>query len=341
MTGAKARGRFRRLPPFIIRAPLADSRTSSSFKLISDPQEPPAGLEGVIVAIGNFDGVHRAHAAVIARAKTLAEKLGGPCAVLTFEPHPADYFRGGEPIFRLTPLEEKAAALARLGLDGMIVLTFDASLAELSAEEFVSEILVRRLAVRAVVAGYDFHFGKGRGGSPAFLKEAGAKLGFEVDIVERISPEAGLDIEAIGSTAIRAALEAGDVARAAHLLGHDFTVKGKVVHGQKLGRTLGYPTANITTDPSFRLAHGVYAVRAWFDGASYDGVANYGRRPTFDNGAPILEAYLFDFSGELYGKSIELAFVAKIRGEEKFASVDALVAQMEKDVAEAKALLQA
>ena len=292
-----------------------------------------------MVAIGNFDGVHRGHVAVIKRAEALAARLGRPCAVLTFEPHPSDFFLGANTIFRLTSCDTKAVALARLGIDGMIVLRFDAALAALSAEDFVREVLVGRLHVAAVVAGYDFHFGKGRSGTPAFLAEAGTRYGFAVEIVERIAADASGSIEAASSTATRAALEAGDVARAEHLLGHPYFVIGEVIHGEKRGARLGFPTANLRLDASNRLRHGVYAVEVRFGDAIYGGVANFGRRPTFDNGAPLLEVFLFDFSGDLYGKTLEVAFRGFIRAEEKFASLDALKAQIKQDETTARAML--
>jgi riboflavin kinase/FMN adenylyltransferase len=319
---------------------LADPSASGNFTLAVDPASPPLGLEGAVVAIGNFDGVHRGHVAVIKRAEALARKLARPCAVLTFEPHPSDFFGGPNTIFRLTPLAAKARALERLGIDGMIVFTFDGGLARLPAEDFVAEILVARIGVRAVVAGYDFHFGAKRSGSPAFLKEAGARLGFEVEIVERISADIDDAIGAASSTATRAALEAGDVDQAAHLLGRPFSIMGEVIHGQKLGRTLGFPTANLLPDPSCRLRHGIYAVQVEFEGQRRDGVASYGRRPTFDNGPALLEAYLFDFAGDLYGETIEILFVGWIRPEAKFTSVDALVAQITLDAARAREILQ-
>jgi len=204
---------------------------SQSF-VLHDPASLPAQMQGAIVAIGNFDGVHRGHAAVIARAKTLAHTQGRPCLVLTFEPHPADFFSATSHVFRLTPEAAKARALAALGLDGMVVLRFDAALAGLSAEEFVAEILVKKLAIGGAVVGYDFHFGRARGGSPQFLREAGARHGFAVEIVEKITADADGPIEAVSSTATRKALEAGDVKLAAHLLGHPFFALGTVIKGE-------------------------------------------------------------------------------------------------------------
>lgn len=309
------------------------------FVVVENPEELPSGLRSPVVAIGNFDGVHRGHQAVIARAQALATDLGRPCAVLTFEPHPANYFAGTPVIFRLTTEDAKATALARLGLDGMIVLRFDDELAALDAEAFVSEILVRRLGIAAAVIGYDFHFGRKRGGTPQGLAESGRRLGFAVEIVTKIEADAEGDLGAVSSTAIRKALETGDIATASTLLGHAYFVMGEVVHGQKLGRTLGFPTANLRLDPSSRLRHGIYAVRVRGEGLDHGGVASFGRRPTFDNGAPLLEVVLFDFDGDLYGRTIEVDFVAWIRGEEKFDSVEALIDQMHRDAQVARAAL--
>jgi riboflavin kinase / FMN adenylyltransferase len=314
---------------------------SSSKKLILavDPAAPPPGLEGPVAAIGNFDGLHRGHMAVIERAMGLAKTLHRPSIVLTFEPHPTDYFKGANTIFRLTPRDVKAKILEQSGVDGMIVMTFDRALASLSADAFIAEILLRRLGISGVVAGYDFHFGAGRSGSPAFLKEAGARFGFAVEIVERVA--AHVADQAASSTTTRAALEAGDAALAAKLLAHPFAIMGKVVTGQKLGRTLGFPTVNVVPDSSCRLRHGVYAVRVVAGATTYDGVASYGRRPTFDNGPAILEAFLFDFSGDLYGETIEILFVDWIRPEAKFDSAAALLAQMKQDEARAREILRA
>ena len=309
------------------------------FIIALDPTQPPSGLEGAVVAIGNFDGLHRGHRGVIARAKALAEKLGKPCALLTFEPHPADFFEGRSVIFRLTPPDAKAALLARLGLDGMIILTFDAAFAARPAADFTQDVLARRLGVSAAVAGYDFRFGAKRAGTPEFLCAEGARLGFTVEIVERITQDEAGSLDAVSSTATREALEKGDVALARRLLGHPYFVEGVVIAGRKMGRELGFPTANIALDPSNRLKHGIYAVTLEADGVIYEGVANFGRRPTFDNGPPLLEVYVFDFDGDLYDKKVEVAFFGFIRGEEKFASVDALVAQMRDDADKAKEIL--
>ncbi len=319
---------------------LDNPSASTKFVVANDPAAPPPGLVGAVVAIGNFDGVHRGHRVVIERARTLARKLNAPSAVLTFEPHPADFFRGPNTVFRLTPADTKAKALERLGIGGIIVFTFDRSLASRSAEEFIAEILVGRLGVRAAVAGYDFHFGAGRTGSPEFLKDAGRRYGFEVEIVERVPAGKEIDKEAASSTVARAALEAGDAARAAKLLDHPFVIMGKVIEGQRRGRTLGFPTANLLPDASCRLRHGVYAVRVTVRTKIYDGVASFGRRPTFDNGRALLEAFLFNYSGDLYGEMIEVRFMEWIRAESKFDSIGALVAQMKEDERRAREILR-
>jgi riboflavin kinase/FMN adenylyltransferase len=313
---------------------------SQKFLVVRDPVSPPEGLEGAVAAIGNFDGLHRGHRGVIARAQALAKKLGKPCVLLTFEPHPADVFAGKPVIFRLTPPDAKAAQAARLGLDGMIVFTFNRALANCPAEDFAREMLVGRLGLSAIVAGYDFRFGAGRKGDAAFLAAEGARLGFMVEIVDRITRDEEGSLEAVSSTATREALETGDVALARRLLGHPYFVRGVVRHGDKRGRLLGFPTANVALDPSNRLRHGIYAVTIAFDGAVHGGAANFGRRPTFDNGPPLLEVYVFDFSGDLYGKEVEVAFYGFIRGEEKFESVDALIARMEEDCALARDMLE-
>ena len=320
-------------------APLTDPTASDPFAVCVDPATLPSKLSGAVVAIGNFDGVHRGHAAVIERAIALAQQLHAPCAVLTFEPHPTDYFKGQGTIFRLTPCRAKAQILSRMGLDGMVVLTFDRALAELPAEDFITQILLSRLCIRAVVAGYDFHFGARRTGTPSLLAQAGRQYGFQVEIVERVPTPAG--DEAASSTATRAALEKGDTAHAERLLGHPFTILGEVIEGEQRGRTLGFPTANIRPDPSCRLRYGIYAVRVRIGTRMYDGVASFGRRPTFDNGAALLEVFLFDFSGDLYGQTIEIRFKGWIRAEAKFESVEVLVRQMKQDEAKAKEILRA
>ena len=307
--------------------------------MVRDPPAPPVGLAGAVAALGNFDGLHRGHRGVIARALSLAQATAKPCEVVSFEPHPADFFAGRPVIFRLTPPEAKAALLAKLGLSGLVILTFDRSFASLSAEAFTRNVLKLRLDVSAVVAGYDFRFGAGRRGDADFLREEGARLGFGVEIVERIVQDEAGSLEAVSSTATREALEQGDVRLARELLGAPYFVEGVVIHGDKRGRNLGFPTANIVLDPSNRLPHGVYAVTLEARGVVHHGVASFGRRPTFDDGPPLLEVYVFGFDGDLYGEMVEVVFYAFLRGEEKFASIDALIAQMHRDAARAREVL--
>jgi riboflavin kinase / FMN adenylyltransferase len=296
---------------------------------------PDGALRGAVLAMGNFDGVHRGHQAVIAVARERASALGAPAGVLTFEPHPRDFFHPAEPLFRLTDERTKLRLLAATGLDGAAVLTFNAALAATTADEFVARILVESLGVRGVIVGFNFHFGKNRTGSPAFLAEQGRKHGFDVDIVSPFE----LNGRPVSSGPVRDALIAGLVTDAAVLLGFPWFVSGKVIHGDKRGRELGFPTANLELNASCGLRHGVYAVRVGVDGRRYDGVANFGRRPMFDSGVVLLEVFLFDFSGDLYGRDIDVAFIDWIREEKLFSSVDELVRNMQDDAASARAVL--
>ncbi len=318
---------------------MTQASTNSSFALAVDPPACPAGLEKAVYAIGNFDGVHLGHAAVIGRTRALAAECGLPSAVLTFEPHPADFFAGRPVVFRLTPFAVKARALQGLGVNGAVFLTFDASLAGLTAAEFVEKVLVERLNVGAVVVGWDFHFGKARSGTPEFLARAGERYGFQVEILDKVEAREGDELKVVSSSGIRRALEQGDVAAAARGLGRDYRVVGTVCAGQKLGRTLGVPTANIALEPTNRLAFGVYAVRAHVAGRCYGGVASFGVRPTVDNGAALLEVHLFDFAGDIYGQEMEVEFVARLREELKFPSLEALKLEMARDIERARAAL--
>ena len=295
----------------------------------------PDALTGGVVAIGNFDGVHRGHRAVIAAAVDRAMALGRPAVALTFEPHPRLLLRPHEPMFRLSDESAKLRLLAATGLDGAVVLTFDAALAALSAKDFIARILVERLAVAGAAIGFDFHSGKDRSGSPSFLLEEGRRLGFPAEIVPPLEDEG----RAVSSSAIRAALAAGRVVEAAELLGNPWFVSARVVHGDARGRELGYPTANLKLDPGCGLKFGIYAVRVGVAGLRYDGVASFGRRPTFDDGPPLLEVHLFDFSGDLYGASIDVAFLAWIRSELKFTSVAELIRRMDEDCRLARSAL--
>jgi riboflavin kinase/FMN adenylyltransferase len=296
------------------------------------------GLRGGVVAIGNFDGVHRGHRAVLEKALGEAARRRVPTLALTFEPHPRAFFRPREPLFILTPPPLKARLLAELGFDAVVEQPFTREFAELSAEAFVSRILEERLGIGHVVTGVDFHFGRSREGGPAFLIEAGERHGFGVTLVDPFRDEGA---EIISSSRIRELLAGGAAAEAAGLLGYRFTVEAEVVGGQRLGRTLGFPTANMRLHGDAALRHGIYAVRfRRADGTLHDAVASFGRRPTVaENGAPLLESFLLDFSGDLYGERCAVSFFGFLRGEEKFDGLEALVAQMRRDEAEARALL--
>src|SRR5215472_15895255 len=299
---------------------------AQNFQVVRDAASDGT-LRGATVAIGNFDGVHRGHKAVIAAALARARALGRPSAALTFEPHPRAFFNPDEPLFRLTPEAAKLRLLAATGLDGAIVLTFNADLAKLSAEDFVQRVLVDRFAISGAAIGFNFHFGANRAGSPDFLQAQGQRYGFAVDIVPPLL-DGG---QPVSSGPIRAALAEGRPQDAAEFLGYPWFVSGTVIHGDKRGRELGFPTANLRLDPTCALRNGIYAVRAASGGRRYDGVASFGRRPMFDSGAVLLEIFLFDFAADLYDANIDAAFIAWLRDEAMFASAKDLVRQMKED----------
>ena len=289
-------------------------------------------LAGAVVAIGNFDGVHRGHRAVIGAAQARARELGRKAAALTFTPHPRSFLRPQDSLFQLSSERDKLRLLAGTGLDGAVVMHFDAALAATLADDFVTKILAGELGIGGAAIGFDFHFGKNRMGSPGFLAEQGARLGFAVDIAPPLEDEG----RPVSSGAVRAALAAGRVVEATELLGAPWFVSGEVIHGDKRGRELGFPTANLKLSPSCGLKHGIYAARIEISGERRDGVASFGRRPMFDDGAPLLEVFLFDFDGDLYGKTIDVAFIGWVRHEQKFESIETLKRHMTADVAHAR-----
>jgi riboflavin kinase/FMN adenylyltransferase len=293
-------------------------------------------LAGAVVAIGNFDGVHRGHRAVIGAALARARTLGRKAAALTFTPHPRRFLRPQEPLFQLSSNRDKLRLLAATGLDGAIVMNFDAALAATSAEDFVGNILTDALGIGGAAIGFDFHFGKNRAGSPSFLAAQGVALGFAVDIAPPLE-DGG---RPVSSGAVRDALAAGRVVEATELLGAPWFVSGEVIHGDERGRELGFPTANLKLDPSCGLKHGIYAVRIDVAGKRHDGVASFGVRPMFDDGAPLLEVFLFDFNGDLYGQTIDVAFIGWVRQEQKFESIEALKRHMTADVGQARGALK-
>jgi riboflavin kinase/FMN adenylyltransferase len=262
----------------------------------------------------------------------MARAMNVAFGVLSFEPHPAEYFGRVHEPFRLTPFRPKARVLQKLGVDVFYALRFDAAMAERGADDVVRDMLVGGLDVAHVLVGSDFLFGRARAGDTAFLETAGETHGFGVSIYTPVIAEGD---QKISSSDIRAALKRGDAKRAAHLLGHDWTVSGHVQKGDQRGRTIGFPTANVPLRGYLEPALGVYAVRVIAEGRLYQGVANFGRRPTFDKQDTLLEVHLFDFAGDLYGKSIDVAFVDYIRAERKFDGLASLKAQIEADSIEA------
>ncbi len=308
---------------------------AKAFTVVRDDDDPTA-LYGAVVAMGNFDGVHRGHREVIDAARRRAASLGRKAAALTFTPHPRRFFQPEVALFGLSSERNRLRLLAATGLDGAFVMRFDAALAATSAQDFIERILIGRFGIAGAAIGFDFHFGQKRAGTPDYLATQGLRLGFSVDIVPPLQDNG----RPVHSGAVRAALAEGRVTEAAELLGAPWFVSGEVIHGEKRGRDLGFPTANIRLDPSCALRHGVYAVRVDVDGTRYDGVASFGVRPMFDAGAPLLEVFLFDFAGNLYGKTIDVAFIGWIRPEQKFASIDDLKARMADDVTEARDALK-
>ena len=307
------------------------------FTIIRDTTPAAEIPKGAVVAMGNFDGVHLGHRAVIAAALQMARAQGRPALALTFEPHPRRFFSPHTPQFRLTDEAAKLRLLAGTGLSGAVVMKFDKARAGTTAQDFIHHELIERLGVSGIAVGYDFHFGKGRVGSPGLLVNEAPRLGIEVDV----QPHVDIEERPVSSSAIRMALAEGQIDDATRMLGGPWFVSGEVIHGEKRGRDLGYPTANIRLDDDCGLRHGIYAVRVGRGAERFDAVASFGRRPTFDNGAPLLEVFLFDFKGDLYGTALDVAFIGFIREELKFDDVEALVARMDDDSARARAMLAA
>jgi riboflavin kinase / FMN adenylyltransferase len=299
-------------------------------------------LRGAVVAIGNFDGFHRGHQELLSIARNLAVSRNLPFGILTFEPHPRSYFKPQEPVFRLTPPALKVRLAKHLGANFLYALDFDEALAVTEPDDFVSQHLVKNLGVSHLVTGYDFHFGKGRKGNPDVLVNMGAENSFGVTVVEQVTDDSGN--APFSSSSIRSALRRGHVKAAANELGYDWTVMGEVVHGDKRGRTIGFPTANIILDPGAEPYRGIYAVdvrdaaaipgtKAWM------GAAYFGDRPTFNTNRTFLEVYLLDQDIDLYGRTLMVSFVDVVRGDKTFKGVDELVAQMKLDCSEVRRVL--
>ena len=310
------------------------------MKIFRHYRDIPGAFQGAVVAVGNFDGVHLGHQALIAEAAHHAHERGAALGVLAFEPHPQEFFRPQTESFRLTPFRVKARLLAELGVDAMFALPFDAQMAVKSAQEFVLDVLVEGLGVGCVVVGGDFQFGKGRAGNATVLSYMGAMEGFGVEIFAAVADGA----QKISSTQIRHALKEGRPDEAARLLGHYWAVEARVEHGDKRGRSIGVPTANMRLTDCLTPAFGVYAVRASVVEderivSRHLGVANFGIRPMFQTQTPLLETFLFDFDGDLYGKHLSVELAAWLRPEMTLSGLDALKAQIAADCADARAAL--
>jgi riboflavin kinase/FMN adenylyltransferase len=300
----------------------------------------PEHLRGGVVAIGNFDGVHRGHQKLLELAQDEAKGVGRPWGIVTFEPHPRSFFRPSEPVFRLTPPALKARLMGALGAAFVDVITFDAALAAMTPEDFVRRMLYERLGVSHVVTGYDFHFGHGRKGSPQTIREMGKTLGFGASVVEQVTDDGGF--APFASSAIRAALAHGHVREAATDLGYWWTVMGEVVAGDRRGRTIGFPTLNIVLEAGVEPFQGIYAVRvrdANAPSVAWQGAGYFGHRPTFASERMFLEVFLLDFSGDLYGRTLMVEFIDLIRPDRKFETADELISQMSKDCDHARAIL--
>ena len=303
---------------------------------LTHDQPLPEALRGSIVALGNFDGFHLGHQAVVNRAIALGFHERRSVIVATFDPHPVRFFKPDVPPFRLTSLDPRERLFAHAGADAMLVFRFDAELASMDADAFVAEILARRLGVAGVVTGDDFSFGKGRTGDVDLLRKLGEQYGVRAEAVAQVM----IDGERVSSGRIREALAAGDPGTATHLLTRPFAVEAVVERGDGRGHALGFPTANVSLGRYQRPAYGIYAVRIRLDDNSeHSGVASFGVRPTFEEGEEYLETFIFDWEGDLYDRTIEIGLIAYLRPEAKFDSVEALVEQMRKDEAEARRLL--
>ncbi len=308
------------------------------FRLFRDVQGGPLCPQGSVVCIGAFDGLHLGHRALLRHAVERARARGVAAVGVSFEPLPREFFARGAKPPRLMLPRAKVLGMRALGIDGVGLLRFDAALASMSAEEFVRTVLVSRLSAREVWVGPEFRFGKGRAGDLSTLQALGAEAGFVAGEIEPVR----LDGERVSSTRIRNALATGDFAAAARLLGAPYAIGGRVVHGNQLGRTLGFPTANLRFGGKVPALRGIFATRVHgvADGP-WPAVSSFGTRPTVDGTEPLLEAHLFDFDGDLYGRRIEVEFVAKLRDEEKFPDLPSLVAQMHRDAEQARELLAA
>lgn len=305
------------------------------MEVIRGWRDVPASAQDAAFAIGNFDGVHRGHQAVLREAKRIADAEGRRAGAVLFEPHPREFFEPERPFFRLTPLPLKLELLRALGLDQTVVIAFDQTLASVSADAFARDVIAGGLRAAHVVVGYDFTYGKGRTGSTEALTQLGRELGFSVDVVAPM----GTDGITFSSSQVREHLRAGDMQEAARQLGYWWRVVGTVERGAGRGKGLGFPTVNLALGEGQDVAHGIYALRVQQGKRRYQAAGYVGTRPTFGAGQPLIEAYLLDFEGDLYGQDIEIEFIAQLRGDQTFTSADALAAQMDADCDAARAVL--
>ena len=311
------------------------------MQLVRHSSGVPASARGGVVTIGNFDGVHLGHRAVVGAARRIASEMDAPLAAVTFEPHPRRYFQPGAPAFELTPLRGNKRQLDVLGIETVRLVHFDESVASAPPERFVEQVIVAGLEARHVVVGYDFVFGRGRSGNVELLTALGADHGFAVTSIDPVKVEGG---PVYSSTNIRASLAGGDPRAAAKLLGRCWEIEAKVVTGDRRGRTIGFPTANLSIDGYLEPAIGVYAVWAGIERADgtvwHMGCANIGRRPTFGGADVVVEAHLFDFAEDIYDQSLRVALVDYLRPERNFSGIDELQAQIAEDCTAARGLLE-
>ena len=306
------------------------------MQIIRDIKNMPAEWQGNVLALGNFDGIHRGHCALLKESVSLAGQYGAMPAVMTFSPHPREFFSTDKKPVSIYSLRQKAGCIASAGIEKLYVMRFNRAFSALSAYDFISDILWKTLRVRHVLTGYNFAFGKGRGGNTELLAQLSKEFGFGFTAMPAVENNG----EIISTSAIRAALKVGDICKASYMLGHQYALEGHIIHGHKRGNALGFPTANIRIRHLYTPRFGVYAVRVYVDGGWYGGAASIGINPTFGNNDPILEVHIFDFEKAVYGKVMRVEFMGFIRDEQKFADVAALRTQMESDVAMAKEMLK-
>ena len=315
--------------------------------LFQDLSQLPETAKGGVLVIGNFDGVHKGHQAVLSRALEKAQEIEGEAktevTVLVFDPHPRQYFAPHAPSLRLTRLETRARLLEKYGATNIVALTFNKNMAEMSAEDFIQKIIIESFDARAVCIGHDFHFGKNRAGTPDMLKTAGDMHGFDVLFIAAVSPDNAGE-RPYSSTAIRECLTRGEISQATNLLGDYWRLEADVQQGDQRGRTIDFPTANLSLEDYHLPLFGVYAVtiemlNGSFAGQKFTGVANLGIRPSFETEAPRLEVFIFDFDGDIYGDTLSVGLVDFIRPEQQFDNLDALKAQIARDVQSAREVL--